>query len=51
MTGRILIAQAQKFPKITDVTPQELADQVALWRDQQDAEFKEWLARQPPRQQ
>jgi DNA polymerase-3 subunit epsilon len=51
VTGRILIAQAQKFPKITDVTPQELADQVALWRGQQDAEFKEWLARQPPLRQ
>lgn len=51
VTGRILIAQGQKFPKITEVTPQELADKVVEWRDQQDAEFKEWLARQPPRQQ
>lgn len=49
VTGRILIAQGKKFPTITEVTPQELADKVVEWRDQQDAEFKEWLSRQPPR--
>jgi hypothetical protein len=50
VTGRILIAQGTRFPKITEISAQELADNVIEWRDQQDAEFKEWLARQPPRQ-
>ena len=51
VTGRILIAQGKRFPKITEMTAQELAAQVDAWREQQDAEFKEWLSRQPPRQQ
>jgi len=49
VTGRILIAQGKKFPAITEVSAQELADKVVEWRELQDAEFKEWLARQPPR--
>lgn len=50
VTGRILIAQGLRFPQITEIPAHELAKMIVEWRDQQDAEFKEWLARQPPRQ-
>lgn len=48
ITGQLLLAQAVRFPSLFQVDVQELADAVAQWRDQQDREFKEWLARQPP---
>jgi len=51
VTGRILIAQGERFPAITAMSAQELADSIVAWREQQDAEFKEWLSRQPPRPQ
>lgn len=50
VTGRILIAQGKRFPQITEVSAQELADGILEWREKQEAEFKEWLSRQPPRQ-
>lgn len=50
ITGQLLLAQTVRFPHLFQVDVEELADAVAAWRDQQDREFKEWLARQPPRE-
>jgi len=49
VTGRILVAQGSKFPQITHVSAAELAVMVSEWRAQQEADFQEWLSRQPPR--
>ena len=50
ITGQLLLAQTVRYPHLFQVDVEELADAVAAWRDQQDREFKEWLARQPPRE-
>lgn len=48
ITGRLLIAQHDRFPHLFQPDVTELADAVTAWRDQQDREFNDWLARQPP---
>jgi DNA polymerase-3 subunit epsilon len=47
--GRIFLAEMAAYPELTALTVQELAEAINTWRDQQDREFHEWLARQPPR--
>jgi transcriptional regulator GlxA family with amidase domain len=37
------------YPQLSTFTIEELAQEINIWRDQQDREFQEWLARQPPR--
>jgi DNA polymerase-3 subunit epsilon len=47
--GRIFIAEMATYPQLSTFTIEELAQEINIWRDQQDREFQEWLARQPPR--
>ena len=48
ITGQLLLAQQERFPHLFQPDVTELADAVTAWREQQDREFNEWLARQPP---
>lgn len=50
ITGLLLLAQEQRYPHLFTTDPEELAQAVALWREEQDASFKAWLAAQPPRE-
>ena len=49
ITGLLLLAQQGRYPQLFTSEPGELGDSVALWREEQDASFKAWLASQPPR--
>jgi DNA polymerase III subunit epsilon len=49
ITGLLLLAQAQRYPHLFQPEVADLAEAVTAWRAQQDREFNEWLARQPPR--
>ena len=44
--GRILIAEGAAYAMVRETAPAELSALVTDWRVQQDAEFREWLARQ-----
>lgn len=48
ITGLLFLAQMKRFPEVFTNTPQHLSDLVSQWRSQQDADFKRWLAGQPP---
>ncbi len=50
ITGLLLLAQEQRFPHLFQPDVTELAEAITAWREQQDREFNEWLARQPPRE-
>lgn len=50
ITGLLLLAQERRYPHLFTTDPEELAQAVALWREEQDASFKAWLAAQPPRE-
>ena len=50
ITGLLLLAQEQRYPHLFTTDPGELSEAVALWREEQDASFKAWLASQPPRE-
>ena len=50
ITGLLLLAQAERFPHLFNGDPAELAQAVGVWREEQDASFKAWLASQPPRE-
>ncbi|MSW94879.1 MAG: hypothetical protein F2923_00740 [Actinobacteria bacterium] len=47
--GRIFLAELAAYPQLSDLSAVELSAAVNSWRDEQDAEFQEWLSRQPPR--
>lgn len=49
ITGKLLLAQFDAYENLRAFSPANLAEQVDEWREQQDREFKEWLAKQPPR--
>lgn len=49
ITGKLLLAQFDAYENLRAFSPSDLAEQVDTWREQQDREFKEWLAKQPPR--
>jgi len=33
------------YDDLHDLTPQQLGEHIATWRDQQEADFQAWLAR------
>ncbi len=47
--GRIFLAEVAAYPDIAAMSGPELSRAVATWREEQDREFREWLAKQPPR--
>lgn len=47
--GRIFLAEVAAYPDIATMSGAELSRAVTSWREEQDREFREWLARQPPR--
>jgi DNA polymerase-3 subunit epsilon len=49
VAGRIFLAEVAAYPDIAAMSGVELARAVGIWREEQDREFREWLARQPPR--
>ena len=44
ITGQLLLAELNAYEQLHELSPQELSEQVDLWRAQQDAEFQAWLA-------
>jgi DNA polymerase-3 subunit epsilon len=48
ITGLLLLAQAQRYPHLFTTEVGEFAQAVGVWREEQDASFKAWLATQPP---
>ena len=44
ITGRLFLAQMDKYDALRAYTPQALSADIATWRDQQEAEFQAWLA-------
>ena len=48
ITGLLLLAQAQRYPNLFDGDLGEFSQAVGVWRAEQDASFKAWLAAQPP---
>ncbi len=48
ITGLLLLAQQIRYPHLFTNEPGELAESISLWREEQDASFKAWLAKQPP---
>ena len=44
ITGRLFLAQINKYDALRAYTPHELSADIATWRDQQEAEFQAWLA-------
>lgn len=49
ITGLLMLAQHSRYPQLFISEPGELGHLVELWRKEQDASFKAWLASQPPR--
>lgn len=45
ITGQLFLAEVNKYEDLQDLTPQQLGESIAAWRDQQEADFQEWLAR------
>jgi len=50
VAGQIFIAELAAYPELGEFSVHDLSATVNLWRDQQDREFQEWLARQPARE-
>jgi DNA polymerase-3 subunit epsilon len=48
ITGLLLLAQAQRYPQLFNGDVRDFAQDVGVWREEQDASFKAWLATQPP---
>ncbi len=48
ITGLLLLAQQVRYPHLFTSEPNELAESVSLWREEQDVSFKAWKAAQPP---
>jgi DNA polymerase-3 subunit epsilon len=48
ITGLLLLAQAQRYPNLFNGDLGEFSQTVGVWREEQDASFKAWLAAQPP---
>ena len=44
ITGRLFLAQMDKYDALRAYTPVELSADIATWRDQQEVEFHAWLA-------
>lgn len=49
VAGQIFLAELAAYPELSEFSITELSATVDLWREQQDREFQEWLARQPTR--
>lgn len=49
VAGQIFLAELGAYPELRDISITELSATVNQWREQQDREFQEWLARQPKR--
>jgi DNA polymerase-3 subunit epsilon len=49
VAGRILLAEMAAYPQLAGSSAAELATSIRVWRDEQERDFQEWLARQPPR--
>jgi len=45
ITGQLFLAEVNKYSDLHDLTPQQLGEHIATWRDQQEVDFQEWLAR------
>lgn len=48
ITGLLLLAQAQRYPQQFSGEVGEFSEAIGVWREEQDASFKAWLATQPP---
>lgn len=48
ITGLLLLAQAQRYPQQFNGEVGEFAQAIDVWRKEQDASFKAWLAAQTP---
>jgi len=44
ITGELFLAQMDKYQDLRGYSPEELSADIAIWRDQQEADFQEWLA-------
>ena len=44
ITGELFLAQMDKFPDLRGYSPSDLSSDIAIWRDQQEADFQQWLA-------
>ena len=49
VAGQIFLAELAAYPELSEFSITGLSATVDLWREQQDREFQEWLARQPAR--
>ena len=49
VAGQIFLAELAAYSELSTFSVVELSSAINLWRDQQDREFQEWLARQPQR--
>jgi len=45
ITGRLFLAEMNKYDALHELTPAQLGLNIAAWRDEQDREFQAWLAR------
>lgn len=45
ITGRLFLAQMNKYETLREYQPARLGADIATWRDEQEAEFQAWLAR------
>lgn len=45
ITGRLFLAQMDKYDALRDYEPEALSADIDTWRDEQEAEFQAWLAR------
>ncbi len=45
ITGQLFLAEMNDYDDLHDLTPHQLDEYIATWRDQQEAEFQSWLAR------
>ncbi|PHX60426.1 MAG: hypothetical protein CK552_05940 [Actinobacteria bacterium] len=46
--GQIFLAEVAAYPALTAVSAEQLSEQVDQWREAQELEFQQWLARQEP---
>ena len=49
VAGQIFLAELAAYPELSEFSVGELSSTINLWREQQDRDFQEWLARQPQR--
>jgi hypothetical protein len=45
ITGQLFLAEMNNYDDLRNLTPRQLGESIATWRDQQEADFQEWMAR------